>query len=109
MAIVESRYGANEILKFVSYNVHDRKIKLDNRKLEKKLKKVEKYYNDINRANNRRKANQEISSGLLTRNKQPPTLFEPWDHVDSNLVATVRRWLPPLASPVSIERSPKKI
>lgn len=77
MAIVESRYGANEILKFVSYNVHDRKIKLDNRKLEKKLKKVEKYYNDINRANNRRKANQEISSGLLTRNKQPPTLFEP--------------------------------
>lgn len=77
MVIVESRYGANEILKFVSYNVHDRKIKLDNRKLEKKLKKVEKYYNDIHRANNRRKANQEISSGLLTRNKQPPTLFEP--------------------------------
>lgn len=42
MAIVESRYGANEILKFVSYNVHDRKIKLDNRKLEKKIEKGRK-------------------------------------------------------------------
>ena len=38
----------------VSYNVHDRTIKTTRN--SKRSKKVEKYYKDINRANNRRKA-----------------------------------------------------